>query len=145
MGQLVIEDIIVTPLSQIEVEGGNVLHAMKDQDIGFTGFGEAYFSWINPGAIKAWKQHSRMVLNLVVPVGNIRFGFIDMRDPETLVSREIEIGEENYSRITVPPGIWFGFRGIDIKSSLLLNLSSIQHDKNEVNRLPIEALEFDWR
>ena len=140
-----IEDITITPLSQFTVEGGNVLHAMKEQDIGFSGFGEAYFSWINPGAIKAWKQHSRMILNLVVQVGNVRFGFIDMRESGTSTARVIEIGEENYSRITVPAGIWFGFRGIDIKASLVLNLSNIQHDKNEVSRLPIEALEFDWR
>ena len=23
----------------------------------YKGFGEAYFSWVEPGAIKAWKQH----------------------------------------------------------------------------------------
>jgi dTDP-4-dehydrorhamnose 3,5-epimerase len=145
MGKIVLEDIIITPLSQINVEGGNVLHALKEQDIGYSGFGEAYFSWINTGSIKAWKQHSRMVLNLVVPVGMVRFGFIDLRKSENPISREFEIGEDNYSRITVPPGIWFGFQGIDTKSSLVLNLSNIQHDKNEVNRLPVKAIEFDWR
>ena len=140
-----IEEIIVTPLSQIAVEGGDVLHAMKELDIGYSGFGEAYFSWISPGAIKAWKKHSRMVLNLIVPVGNVRFGFVDTRRSEKSVIREFEIGENNYSRITVPTGIWFGFQGIDLKPSLVLNLSNIQHDRNEVERLPIEALEFDWR
>ena len=44
-------DILVTPLQQIEAEGGDVLHGMKQSDSGYTGFGEAYFSWVSAGAI----------------------------------------------------------------------------------------------
>ena len=38
--------------------------------------------------------------------------------------REEEIGASNYSRITVPPNIWFGFRMSD-KLSLALNLANL--------------------
>ena len=66
-------DYLLTPLKIIDVEGGNVLHAIKDTDQGFKKFGEAYFSTIEPGAIKAWKRHRKMTLNLVVPIGKIKF------------------------------------------------------------------------
>ena len=64
------------------------------------GYGEAYFSWVKMGVIKAWKQHLRMTMNLVVPVGMVRFVFCDL---ENNAFREEEIGVNSYSRITVPP------------------------------------------
>ena len=65
----------LTPLRIIGVKGGDVLHAMKDTDDGFSGFGEAYFSSIEKGCIKGWKKHTNMTLNIVVPVGVIKFVF----------------------------------------------------------------------
>ena len=46
-------DILITPLRRIETTGGDVLHAMKHSDEGSAGFGEAYFSWVSGGAVKA--------------------------------------------------------------------------------------------
>ena len=136
MGSIIKKEIIITPLKQVNVEGGNVLHALKNTDNGYHGFGEAYFSWIENGSIKAWKRHLRMTMNLIVPVGNVQFVFIT--DEGNLLVREI-IGENNYVRITVPPGIWFGFKGEFAPKSLVLNLASITHDPDEVERLPKEV------
>jgi len=136
MGSIINNKIIVTPLKQIHVEGGNVFHALKNMDNGYHGFGEAYFSWIEQGSIKAWKRHLRMTMNLIVPVGNVQFVFIT--EEGNLLVREI-IGENNYVRITVPPGIWFGFKGEYAPKSLVLNLASITHDPDEVERLPKEV------
>ena len=58
--------VILTPLKIIDVEGGDVLHGMKKSDTGYMGFGEAYFSMIKPGVIKAWKRHQKMTLNILV-------------------------------------------------------------------------------
>lgn len=136
MGSIINNEIITTPLKQVIVEGGNVLHALKNTDNGYNGFGEAYFSWIEHGSIKAWKRHMRMTMNLIVPVGNVQFVFIT--EEGNLLVREI-IGENNYVRITIPPGIWFGFKGEYAPKSLVLNLASITHDPDEVERLPKEA------
>ena len=80
-------------------------------------------------------------MNLVVPFGMVRFVFCDM---ESHAFCEEEIGVASYVRITVPPGIWFGFQGVDPHDSLVLNISSIPHDPKEVERLPISAILFDW-
>ena len=87
-----INSILVTPLARITTPGGDVMHAMKKSDVEFVGFGEAYFSWINAGSVKAWKRHNRMFMNIIVPVGNVRFVFYT---DENSGFRIEEIGEDN--------------------------------------------------
>jgi dTDP-4-dehydrorhamnose 3,5-epimerase len=140
MGQITIDTIMVTPLARIATPGGDVMHAMKQSDEGFSVFGEAYFSWINAGSVKAWKRHKRMIMNIVVPVGNVRFVFFK---DENSGFRIEEIGENNYARLTVPPGIWFGFQSLEPKS-LVMNISSILHDSEEVDRLLVTDLKYNW-
>ena len=138
-----LEKIIITPIPPISVEGGNVLHGLKMGDIGFAGFGEIYFSWILGGYVKAWKCHSKMTMNLVVPVGKVKFVFhssINSKDNYRIIS----IGEDEYCRITVPPGIWFGFQGINKEKSLVVNIANVPHDSDEVQRLELRKIDFDW-
>ena len=136
-----LEDIIITPLKKISVSGGDVLHAIKVSDPSFVGFGEAYFSWVKPRAIKAWKLHRRMTLNLVVPVGAVKFVF---HEPHSGNYREELLGEIRYQRLTVPPRIWFGFQGYSSTSSLLLNISDIPHDPGEVDTKELNDFSFKW-
>jgi|TARA_B110000259_G_C13953371_1_gene377692 dTDP-4-dehydrorhamnose 3,5-epimerase len=139
-----LDTILVTRLNQIPVEGGNVLHAMKQSDDGYSGFGEAYFSWVSKGSIKAWKRHTNMTLNLVVPVGKVKFVFYCSEKSNPVEFRTEEIGEDNYVRLTVPPGIWFGFQGLESKNSLVMNIASIPHDNNEVERLLLDDINYNW-
>ena len=55
-----------------------------------------------------------------------------------------EIGVDRFVRITVPPGIWFGFQGLHTAQSLLLNIANIPHDPNEVERLALTDINYDW-
>lgn len=143
MGAIISQDILVTPLRCIETLGGDVMHAMKESDSGYAGFGEAYFSWISEGAVKAWKRHTRMTMNLVVPVGRVRFVFCIASTSGVNSFRVEEIGVENYARITVPAGIWFGFQGLG-KANLVLNIGNISHDPDEVDRLTQNDITYDW-
>ena len=137
-------DILVTPLRRIETPGGDVLHAMKQSDAGYAGFGEAYFSWVSAGAVKAWKRHTQMTMNVVVPVGQVRFVFRCINADGIEVFRVEELGVDRYARITVPPGIWFGFQGLGASQSLVLNIASIAHDPNEVERLTLADINYVW-
>ena len=138
-----LENIRVTQLSTFDVDGGRVMHGIKKNDTGYVGLGEVYFSYIDPKAVKAWKKHNRMTLNLVVPLGKVRFVFCDpLNDGHYRVE---DIGEGNYVRITVPPGIWFGFQGRAMSSSLILNLTNLSHSPEEVIRKDLEEIQFNWR
>jgi dTDP-4-dehydrorhamnose 3,5-epimerase len=141
MGQITLGDIIVHPLARIPASGGDVFHVLKQSDYGYRGFGEAYFSAIGAGRIKAWKRHKRMTMNIVIPVGSVRFVFrLDQGD----AFRTEVLGLDCYSRITVPPGIWFGFQGLGGGESLLLNISDIPHQESEVERLEVTKIEYAW-
>ncbi|MDA9981083.1 dTDP-4-dehydrorhamnose 3,5-epimerase [Pelagibacterales bacterium] len=133
--------IISTDLSQIPAAGGDVFHAMKSTDLGYDGFGEAYFSWVDNKSVKAWKRHKNMTMNLIVPLGTIRFIFFET---DLSVYQEKKIGTDNYVRLTVPPGIWFGFQGVGLSNNLLLNIANIPHDPEEVEEKPINFFSFDW-
>ena len=144
MGSVTLKDVNITSLGKISTEGGDVFHAMKNTDAGFAGYGEAYFSWINYGAVKAWKRHLTMTMNLIVPLGNVRFVFYADNNDESDHYRVIEIGMDNYSRITVPQGIWFGFQGLAAPKSLILNISNISHDSDEVERRALDRIPYIW-
>ena len=137
-------ELIITPLDIIKVNKGDVMHAMKSDDPGFSGFGEAYFSVVSYNAIKAWKRHHEMTLNLVVPVGKIRFVLFDDRKASNTQFQEVIISKDNYCRLTVPPMVWIGFQGLSDNGSMLLNIADIEHNPHEVDKKNIDQIEFNW-
>ena len=144
---MAINGVNITPLSIIDTKGGDVFHAMKISDHGYSGFGEAYFSTIEPDAIKGWKRHKQMVLNLVVPVGTVRFILFDDRDNQDNVNQFQEVTlsiEDGYSRLTIPPMIWVGFQGLGLQKSLVLNIANIEHSPEEVERKELAEIKFNW-
>ena len=142
MGTVSLNEINITFLKRISTQGGDVMHAVKRTDPGFLGFGEVYFSWVEAGVVKAWKCHRRMSLNLVVPMGCIRFVF-HQEGPVPEFRVEV-IGEARYARLTVPPGIWFGFQGLHEPRSLLMNVADLLHDPNEVLQKSVEEIQYEW-
>ena len=131
MGESVDNIIKYISLKKISNPLGDVWHAIKSSDSEYVGFGEAYFSFIKKGKIKGWKKHKKATLNLVVPIGEIKFYAYDenSRDRKSCLMN-FNLSEDNYSRLTIPPGIWLAFKGIKRKN-MLLNVSDLPHDKNE--------------
>ena len=142
MGAVSLNEINVTPLKRISTPGGDVMHGLKKSDNGFNGFGEVYFSWVEQGAIKAWKCHQYMTLNLIVPVGEVSFVFHLTNQKNSF--RTENIGEERYVRLTVPPGIWSGVQGLGEARSLRMNVADLPHNPNEVQRKSVEEIQYGW-
>ena len=141
MGSMRLSKVIISQLKRIKVNGGDVLHALKKTDIGFNSFGEAYFSIIDYNQIKCWKRHNKMTMNIVVPIGKVKFVFYYESTKDFDV---FEIGENNYFRLTVPPGIWFGFMGLSKGNNLVLNISDILHDTMEFEKAQQDFIKFKW-
>ena len=137
---------IKTELSIIKAESGSVYHGLKNTDIGFNKFGEVYFSSVKKDIIKAWKLHKEMTLNLIVPVGEVLFSFIDVREESNTFNESFKIllSQKPYVRLTVPPEIWFGFKGISDGLNLICNVADIPHNPNEVLRKKINEIEMNW-
>lgn len=132
------DGIILTPLKKIPNINGDVLHAMKASDEGFSGFGEAYFSSLKKGAIKGWKKHNIMTLNLVVITGEIKFVITDKKN-----YFEVILSKDNYQRLSIAPGLWLAFKGLS-KTNVLLNLANIEHDPHEIEKMILSDLDYDW-
>jgi dTDP-4-dehydrorhamnose 3,5-epimerase len=129
----------LTPLKRIPTGKGDVFHAMKASEESFNGFGEAYFSSINKDSIKGWKKHTRMILNLIVPVGEIEFICFNGES-----FYQIILSQKNYQRLTIEPGIWVAFRGLGQDLNLLLNIASIEHNPEEAINLALKEILYDW-
>lgn len=136
-----ISTIKITKLKKIKNTNGDIMRFLKKSDTNFKKFGETYFSWINSNKIKAWKFHKKMSLNLAVPYGKVKFVFFinKLKKFKTII-----VGEKNYKMISVPPRIWFGFKGVAKHKSLIINLASLPHNKNEILRKKKEDIKFNW-
>src|SRR5678810_957829 len=99
-----IEGLELTPLTIINTPLGSVLHGIKEGDNGYVSFGEAYFSTVNKSSVKGWKCHTKMWLNIIVPVGLIRFVFYDDMSESTTKGSlyEIELGPYSCLLYTSP-------------------------------------------
>lgn len=146
MGTQLIEGVTVTPLKRIHHPQGDIYHALKCSEPSFVQFGEAYFSSVIPNSTKGWKKHQVMTLNLVVPVGAIRFVVYDDRIGSATKGTffDITLSNENYARLTVAPGLWMAFQGAGPELNLLLNLASIEHNPQEAVSVPLDEIKYDW-
>jgi dTDP-4-dehydrorhamnose 3,5-epimerase len=142
----IVDGVTVTPLKQIFHPKGNIFHAIKSTDREYDGFGEAYFSTVIFDEIKGWKKHTKMTLNLIVPVGCIHFVVHDDRPHSKTYKMffDIELSQQNYNRLTVEPGLWVGFKGIGTDLNLLLNVASIPHDPEEAINISLVDIKYDW-
>jgi len=143
-----IKDVQIRQLRQIPDERGKVMHMLRCDDPWFERFGEIYFSVVYPDVVKGWHLHSRMTLNYAVVSGMIKLVLYDDREgsPTRGVLQEMSTGEENYVLITVPPGIWNGFKGIGVKPAIVANCATIPHDPEEIVRMdPFSAkIPYEW-
>jgi dTDP-4-dehydrorhamnose 3,5-epimerase len=120
---------------------GKVLRAFRKNENKIGKFGEVYLSWINKDAIKGWKLHKKMKMNLVVPVGLVKFVFY-----ENNKFHKIIIGEKKYYRIYVPNQIYFAFQNLSKKKSLVINYSNIIHEnKNETINKTLKEIRYQWK
>lgn len=140
-----LENVHLTPLKRFELDSGDVLHGLKASEQSYAGFGEAYFSMIHKGQIKGWKKHLRMTMNLIVPIGSIKFVLFDDREGSSTNGNymSVVISKDKYSRLTVPPGIWVAFQGVG-KDNMLTNIASIEHDPEEAMTKAISEICYEW-
>ncbi len=143
---VIIEGVIIQPLQKIEDERGAVLHVMKVNFPMLPHFGEIYCSIIRAGVVKAWKQHVRMSQNLAVPVGRILLAIYDERagSPSFGKVQVIELGFDDYKLVHLPPMLWYGFKGISEKDSLIVNCADMSHDPAEIYRLPEDSSKIPY-
>lgn len=133
-----------TELRRIETSGGEVMKALHADEPDFKGLGEAYFSRVNPGSVRGWKRHHEMTVNVVVPVGHVRFVVRHEESDGDTHFDVYDLGPDHrYGRLTIEPGSWFGFAG-GSDGGLVLNLSNIVHRPDEADGKDLDEFDYDW-
>lgn len=143
-----IDGVVIKRLNRIPDERGCIYHMLKEEDKEFNRFGEIYFSSVYPCVIKGWHIHKKMELNYVCIVGNIKLVLYDERKKSSTKGNlmEIYMGEKNYILVKIPTMVWNGFKGIDIKESIVANCTTYSHDPDEIERLDpfSDKIPYDW-
>ena len=140
----------LTELARIPTSGGEVMKALHAEEPDFCGLGEAYFSRVDAHAVRGWKCHNEMTVNVVVPAGHVRFVVVDtaMSDEDNFPAEKFhafDLGpDHSYGRLTIEPGTWFGFAG-GAHGGLVLNLADIVHRPDEADGKDLDAFDYDWK
>lgn len=141
-----IDGVLLTSLKKFSNPKGDLFHVMKKSDIGFIEFGEAYFTTVLSETTKGWYKHLRMTLNLVVPIGKVEFCIFD--DRENSQTKEsfysVELSQDNYCRLTIPPNLWFAFKGKADEINLILDITNMKHDDSEKIRIALDEIPYNW-
>lgn len=133
-------DIKVRKLKIHTNEKGDLLKGFLKSENQNVDVNEVYISEIKSNHTKAWKKHNSMTSNLIVAYGEIKI--VVLKEDGSFFSEVIS--KNNYKMITIPPGYWFGFKGISTETSLLLNIANEEHDNKEGEELDISNIEYDW-
>jgi dTDP-4-dehydrorhamnose 3,5-epimerase len=143
-----IDGVVVRPRRRIPDERGAVFHMLRNDAEEFEQFGEIYFSLVYPGVVKGWHLHTEMTLNYAVPVGMIKLVCYDDRPGSATRGNVVELttGSLDYALVTIPPGVWNGFKGIGTEPALVANCSTTPHRPGEIERLdPFDNdIPYDW-
>lgn len=144
-----IAGVALIPLRQIGDSRGTVMHMLRADAPHFQGFGEVYFSCVNPGSVRAWTCHDRMVRNYAVPHGRVRVVLFDDRPGSATEGQvqEVELGPEGaYSLLVIPPLVWSGTKGLAETPSIVANCATLPHDPDEIRRRDQNdpAIPYDW-
>lgn len=144
----VIEGVRVVPLQTFTDGRGAVSHMLKETDPHFIRFGEIYFSTINQGVTKAWKNHSSVTANYACIHGAVRFVMYDARGASPTRGKLLEavIGPERHALIVVPPGVWNGFQGLGAPFSIVASCSTEPYDPDEFERIEpgSDRIPYTW-
>ncbi len=148
-----IEGALYQPLRVIPTPGGPVLHMLRAGSPLLPdfagGFGEIYFSEVFPGAVKAWKRHTRQTQLFAVPMGLLRIVLYDDRPASptrgALVERRLGRPDE-YGLLRIPPLVWYGFTAEGSAPALICNCADMPHDPAEGERLAPDdpAIPYAW-
>ncbi len=140
-----IEGVKITDLKVFKDDRGSVRHMMARGRPPFEQFGEIYFSSVKPMVVKAWHLHTQMTLNYVCLASSVMVGLVDPESGESSFS--VLNTDSNYFLLTIPPGIWNGFRvplNVPQEEALVANCATLPHDPDEIIRIHPDDFEFKF-
>lgn len=131
-------------------ERGRLWEILRADDDIFDRFGQVYVTTAHPGVVKAWHAHKIQTDFFTVLAGMAKFVLYDMRDgsPTKGELAEFILGRDNLQLVTIPPGVYHGFKCLGTEEVLALNCPTepYRHDDPDEQRLPADTdlIPYDW-
>lgn len=140
----------IKDLKFIPDERGRLMEILRSDEEIFQKFGQIYMTTNYPGVVKAWHYHQKQTDNICCLKGMIKIVLYDNRgDSKTKGEiNEFFIGEYNPKLISIPAGIYHGWKCISEIESAVINISTevYNYQKPDEFRLPPDSKEipYDW-
>ena len=145
-----IDGVRTKPLRCHVDERGRLWEILRADDEVFTQFGQVYITTARPGVVKAWHAHRRQTDNFTVIRGTAKFVLCDLRpdSPTRGQVQEFFLGRDNLLLVTIPPGVYHGFKCVGAEEVMALNCPTEPYDASAPDelRLPPDTAEipYDW-
>jgi dTDP-4-dehydrorhamnose 3,5-epimerase len=145
-----IEGVRTKRLKVIPDERGRVMEILRSDDELFTRFGQVYVTTTYPQVVKAWHYHKFQTDQIAAIQGMIKLVLYDPR-PGSPSSGEIDeffIGVHNPLLVSVPSGLYHGWKCISEEEALIVNVPTEVYNYGAPDefRLPPHGTDipYDW-
>jgi dTDP-4-dehydrorhamnose 3,5-epimerase len=145
-----IDGVILKQLKVIPDERGWLMEILRCDEPQFTQFGQVYFTTAYPNVVKAWHYHRKQTDNFTCIHGMMKVALYDARNGSKTHKSlmELFIGDRNPVLVTVPPGVYHGFKAIGTETAYFLSIPTLPYHYAEPDeyRLPPDTPEipYDW-
>jgi dTDP-4-dehydrorhamnose 3,5-epimerase len=143
-----IDGVELKNLRVIPDERGWLMEILRCDDPQFRQFGQVYLSTAYPGVVKAWHYHKQQTDNFTCIRGMIKVALYDARkdSPTYRQLMELFIGEKKPALITVPPGIYHGFKAIGTETAFFISIPSLPYNYEDPDefRLPPDSPDIPY-
>lgn len=119
-----INGVIIKNLKVIPDERGRLMEILRNNDECFEKFGQVYMTTNYPGVVKAWHFHKIQTDNVACIHGMIKVVLYDGREnsPTKGEINEFFIGEQNPRLITIPRGVFHGWKNVCEHETITINI-----------------------
>jgi dTDP-4-dehydrorhamnose 3,5-epimerase len=144
----VIHGVKIKQLKAHADERGYLMEILRDDDEIYERFGQVYVSLNYPGIIRAWHYHQKQTDYFVCIKGMIKVPLYDPREnsPTRGEVNEFFLGEHNRVLLSIPIGVYHGYKTVGVEPSLLLNFPTKAYDRNDPDefRVPHDSPEIPY-
>jgi dTDP-4-dehydrorhamnose 3,5-epimerase len=128
-----IDGVKLKELRLIADERGYLMEILRSDDELFSRFGQCYVTAAYPGVVKAWHYHEKQTDCFCVLTGMAKVALYDAREgsPTEGTINEFFMGERRRALLSIPPGVYHGFKNIGTGECLLLNIPSEPYDYDQ--------------
>lgn len=145
-----IEGVRVKRLKVMADERGRLMEILRADDEAFVKFGQVYLTTAYPGVVKAWHYHKTQTDNFAVVKGMMKVALYDAREesPTKGEVNEFFLGEHNPIVVTIPKGVYHGFKCIGLEEALVINTPTEVYNYKEPDEYRLDAhtreIPYDW-